>query len=349
MQASKNGFIYVLDRDTGRLISAEKFAKVTWAKGIDVATGRPIENDNARYQSGQMTIWPGPIGAHGPQAMAFSPITELAYFPVLDLAFTYVDRGLDLKAWRPARELVPNFGLNFNMDSTTTVTPPGESYLVAWDPRRQRAAWKVPLPGLWNGGVMASAGNLVFEGRYDGKFCAYAADTGRLLWSFDAQVGIVGAPITYRVADRQYVSVLAGYGGTGTALGAKWDARTERRRVLTFSLDGAASLPPPPAPHYASALVDPSFTPDAASESKGALVFNNRCASCHGFGAVAGGSAPDLRESSAVLSPKSFQAIVQQGSLMSIGMPRFEELKNSELHDMRQYLRARSASLRSSP
>jgi quinohemoprotein ethanol dehydrogenase len=349
MEAPKNGFFYVIDRDTGKLISAEKFVKVTWADRIDLDSGRPVEAPNARYQSGETTIWPSGTGGHNWQPMSFNPSTGLVYIPAMERPGYYNDKGIDLAHWKPEPGMVPNIGINFGLAGDVP-RDAGSGLLLAWNPVRQQAAWRVPLPAIWNGGTATTAGNLVFQGGADGKFASYAADTGKLLWSFDAQTGIVGAPITYEVGGRQYVSVIAGYGGAGGAFGplsAKfgWDARTEPRRVLTFALDGAAHLPPAPAFHRSVPVDDATFAADAAVEQRGGIVYGKNCSFCHGPGAVAGGTAPDLRESAAILSAAAFKNIVQAGALLTNGMPRFENLGDRQLEDARSYLRAQAHAL----
>jgi len=341
MQASKNGFFYVIDSETGKLLSAEKFARVTWAEKIDLKTGRPTEAVNSRYDVGETTIWPGLLGAHGPQPMAYSATSALAYVPVYDGSFVYSDSGLDAKTWKPS-PLVPSSGLA----PTNTQPLPGTSWLLAWNPVKQRPVWRVPVPGLGGAGIAATAGNLVFQGRCDGKFVAYAADTGKELWSFDTQIGIVGAPITYRVGSQQYVSVMAGVSGySGCGLGSQWDPGVQPRRLLTFALDGKVRLPPAP-PHLAIVPVhDSEFKSNAAVEKRGYVLFEERCGMCHGDDAVAGGTAPDLRASGLILTSRAFTSIVKRGALVQQGMPRFGELRAPELESIRQYLRGKAAEL----
>jgi quinohemoprotein ethanol dehydrogenase len=349
MEAPKNGFFYVIDRDTGKLISAEKFVKVTWADRIDVDTGRPVETPNARYQSGETTIWPSGAGGHNWQPMSFNPETGLVYIPAIEMPGYYNDKGIDFAHWKPRPGMLPNLGIN-SASSSDIPKSAGTSSLLAWDPARQRAAWRIATPGIWNGGTATTAGNLVFQGRADGKFVAYSAGTGKALWSFDAQTGIVGAPITYAVNGRQYVTVLANYGGGGSTLGSLsaqfgWDARTQQRRVLTFALDGTAKLPAAPAFHAAAAVQDPSFAADEQTEARGEIVYAENCSFCHGAAAIAAGAAPDLRESHAILDAADFRSIVSEGALLNAGMPRFEDLSGHGVEDVRSYLRAQTHKL----
>ncbi len=192
MQAPKNGFFYVLDRITGKLISAEPFAKVTWASRIDLVTGRPVETPGARYPNGStFELWPSPEGAHNWLPMAYSPKTRLVYIPTLEMGATYSDKGIDLARWR----WTPG---GINDKGVALAITPGiirQSGLLAWDPVRQKAAWRVPTAGLWSGGVMATAGGLVFQGQADGRFVAYDAASGAVRWQFTAQSAVIAPPI----------------------------------------------------------------------------------------------------------------------------------------------------------
>ncbi len=245
MQASKNGFFYVLDRRTGALLSAENFVPVNWATGIDRKTGRPIENPRARYdQTGQkfMAI-PSPMGAHAWQSMAFSPQTGLAYIPAQESSFPFAPAA-------PGYENLPigiNFGLNFgtvpdpqDAEFRKSASQATKGYLLAWDPVRQKAAWRAPYLGPWNGGILATAGNLVVEGSAAGDVLVYRADTGAKLWSMFADTAVMAAPISYRVGNEQYIAVLAGWGGSfpltyGTLAQLSGNERN-LSRVLVFKL-----------------------------------------------------------------------------------------------------------------
>ena len=350
--APKNGFVYVLDRLTGKLISAKPFVPVTWAKGIDIASGRPIENPGIRYESGTATISPTPIGAHSWVPMAFSRQTGLVYIPAIDLKVTYDDRGITPQNWKRKGGMALDYGVN-----PSIAFPKGNedsaSSLVAWDPVRQREAWRVKTPIHFNGGVLATGGNLVFQGQMDSKFNAYDARTGQLLWSFDARAPVIAPPISYSVNGKQYVTVISGNGTSGGFLGAALarygiDYRTQARRVLTFAVGGTATLPPK-IPYVAKAIDDPLFKPDPASEARGSMVYNTRCVVCHGGGVAAAGTAPDLRTSGAILSQPSLDAILHDGVLVSQGMPRFEELSDQERADVRQFLRSMAGELRKAP
>ncbi len=349
MQAPKNGFYYVIDRITGKLISAEPFAKVSWASKIDLTTGRPVEDPDARFPAGkEFKIWPSPMGGHNWLPMAFSPRTGLTYLPTVDMPATFSDKGIDTAHYvrRPG---------SFNDNAVTVgyATQPllGEAsaYLQAWDPVARKAAWKLPLYGPWAGGVLATGGGLVFQGQADGGFRAIDDRSGQPLWSFDAQAPVLAPPISYSWKGRQYVSVIAGYGTTFALLDTQrrigQPFASQQRRVLTFALDGKARLPAPPAKAPLVANPDPDFAPDQAKWTKGILAYHQHCATCHGFYAVSGGTAPDLRASAVPLSSEAFEAIVHGGALVPAGMPQFGQLDPAELDAIRHYLRAQAREL----
>jgi quinohemoprotein ethanol dehydrogenase len=341
MQAPKNGFFYVLDRKTGEFISAEKIAKVTWADHIDKKTGRPVENPGIRYagKPGLFEMWPGPTGAHSWQPQAYSPLTGLVYIPVIEQGAVIGDAapGDQGMTGRMGVTMLPEANLKQG----------AHAWLRAWNPVTQKLAWQKELPGSWPAGVMTSAGGLVFQGRMDGKFVAYDAKSGAELWSFDAQAPIVGAPITWRMNGKQYVTVLTGAGGQGAGMQTLGNQELDTdyhlpRRVLTFALDGADSLPrldrAPPAPP-----ADPTFKPDLAKAQAGAVLFGTRsCMVCHGWNAVAAGAAPDLRLSPVIVDAATFRQIVKGGGLKMNGMPQFPDFTDADLETLRFYLRARA-------
>jgi quinohemoprotein ethanol dehydrogenase len=349
MIAPKNGFFYVIDRTNGKLISAERIAKVTWASRIDIATGRPVEAPDDHFPNGQtFEIWPSGDGAHSWEPMAYSPQTKLVYIPKIEHAMALSDRGIDLKNWKPG----PGLAAGANFVATNPDPLLNTSALLAWNPATQKLVWKIDTFGGWNGGVLATAGNLVFEGQLNGRFSAYDALRGRELWHFPAQAAVLTAPITYRVDGKQYVTVLAGIGtgaggGDPASLGGlTFDYRTQKKRVLTFALDGRAGLPPAPPPFVVQAPPDPRYRPDAALSAKGLELYSNRCIYCHGVAAVAGGNAPDLRGSLVPMSASAFDNVVRGGALMRNGMPRFDDLTIQEEASLRQYVRGRAADLR---
>jgi quinohemoprotein ethanol dehydrogenase len=345
LHAPKNGFFYVIDRETGKLVSAEKFAKVTWAERVDLATGRPVEAPNARYQNGEELMWPGSLGAHSWPPMSFSPQTGLVYLPGRDLPGYYNDKGIDTQHWRHT----PADPLGLNVASADIPANAGQAWLLAWDPLRQREAWRVPLPGATSPGTMATAGGLVFQPTGGGQLVAYDARTGARLWSGELGVGSNSPPITFEAGGRQYVSVLAGWAGQTAMFGSLsaqhgWVGREHPPRLLTFALDGKATLPASAPPRRPEPLVVPEFKVDEALARRGAAVYGTigNCALCHGGDAIAGGFAPDLRASPLVPVTPAFDAVVRGGALLSRGMPKFDDISEEDLVALQHYLRSRA-------
>jgi PQQ-dependent dehydrogenase (methanol/ethanol family) len=342
--APKNGFFYVLDRAAGRLISANPYTYVNWATGVDMNTGRPMETDLARYPGNDPApVVPGPLGAHSWQPMSFSPITGLVYIPVNDVGFKYKS----VEHFEP-KKLASNYGVDVvaagmpqdpKIKKAILSTVKGK--LVAWDPVQQKPAWTVERPGPWNGGTLATAGNLVFEGTAGGRFEAYRADNGAKLWSFDAQTGVMAGPVTYTVSGEQYVAVEAGWGGvfplaTGEVSFASGRVRNVSR-MLVFKLGGTASLPRLPEMEPQK-LAPPPSKANAATIHKGEALFQRYCAACHGDVAVSGGVLPDLRYSGSLGSEGWFY-IVLNGILQSNGMVSFKkELSREDAAAIRDYV-----------
>lgn len=343
LHAPKNGFFYVIDRKDGKLISAKNYVPVNWAKGIDIKTGRPIENPEARYPDGKASIvYPSPFGAHNIEAMSFDPKTGLVYIPAMDQGRSYTDPE-NLKSFRmTGHPIIPNNGVGTPPPDVKPKEP--TSFLLAWDPRSQKEVWRVPYAfNRGGGGTVATGGGLVFQGQADGMFNAYDARTGKVLWSFDAQTAVMANPISYSVNGRQYVSVIAG-SRFPTALGRKrgeWDYRTQRWRLLTFVVDGKAKLPPADT-DISPFIDDPAVKLDAASVARGRGLYHQSCVLCHGGNAAAGGAAPDLRRSPIVMDGSTFASVVHDGMLVTRGMPRFGELSAADSEAIRHYILKRA-------
>ena len=343
MHAPKNGFFYVLDREDGTLISAEKIGKVTWAERIDLATGRPVEIPGARYTDGPALVWPGSGGTHNWHPMAFSPDTGLAYIPARELPGVYDGEGRKAATWKMTPDDV--MGLKGFFDDIPKNA--GSTSLLAWNPVTQQEVWRNPTPGATAGGVIVTRGGLVFQGLADGRFVATDAKTGAEVWSHPMGVGTQAPPLTYEVDGVQYVAVLAGWGGAPSLLGSLaaqhgWVGRQFPRRLLAFALDGKARLPDSPPPvEQVEPVDDPAFVVDAAKAERGKLIYQD-CVICHGTAVVAGGYAPDLRASTVPLSAEAFAAIVRDGALMSRGMPPFAEFSDAELEALQHYIRQRA-------
>jgi quinohemoprotein ethanol dehydrogenase len=336
MQAPKNGFFYVLDRRTGQLISAEKIGKVTWAERVDRLSGRPVEAKDARYDSGDATVWPGTMGAHAFQSMSFNPRAGLVYIPYMQLG-THFHKGTPL----------PNVFVlgDLSIAGYKADTEDDKGALIAWDPIQQNARWKAPLQTIWNGGTLATAGDLVFQGTGDGYLRAYNASSGKELWRFNAGLGIIAPPMTYSVRGQQYVSVLVGYGGSAAVWGqwmqAGWKYGVQPRRLLTFSLDAKGALPAaPPADFSVKALDDPSLKFSESDVAQGHAMYNLVCSACHGLNLrSAGAPGPDLRESRLALTEDGVWTAIHDGALIARGMPQIAMFGRPAVHQIYAYIR----------
>ncbi len=349
MQAPKNGVFYVLDRETGQFISAKPYVSINWATGFDVWTGRPIENPDARYgETGKPFIArPGAAGGHAWQPMSFNPDTGLVYIPALDMEMLF-SLG---KSRKPSR-LTFNVGYDFlaaslPQDAATKVGTKARAvgHLTAWDPVNQKEVWRVQYDEPWSGGVLSTAGNLVFQGNATGELNAYDARTGTRLWSAQTQAGIVAAPMAYQVNGKQYVAVVTGWGGAfanaAGEIAQSKHAAVNTPRVLVFSLNGKDSLPPPQAPEFVLAVPPPNNA-TASTIAKGKALYHPYCSNCHGDAAVSGGFMPDLRNSPALADATSWRHIVFDGQLRDRGMVAFSaELSVDDVEAIRSYVIAR--------
>lgn len=354
LHAPKNGFFYVIDRHTGKVISAEKLVKVTWASRIDTATGRPVEIPGARPGKGAVTVWPGPVGAHSWPSMSFNPRTGLVYIPVVDLQGSYDARGIDPETWTRApfsywtgysdivgRDIVQNAEQNNIWGDSSS------AWLQARDPRTNTMAWQVKQPGLWAGGTLTTGGGLVFIGQASGLLVAYDARTGKELWKYDCGRPISAAPISYGIGGVQYISVLVGWGGTPSAEGALGDPsmrmgyRDGGRRLLTFALRGQSSMPTVPAAPVVPIDV-PGFKIDPAKVRRGERLFDATCSICHGTNVLSGGGAPDLRGSGVASNPESLRQVVLGGALTARGMPQYTGFSAGDVEAIYHYIRSRA-------
>lgn len=352
MQAPKNGFFYVLDRETGELLSAKPYAPVNWASRIDMRTGRPVFTGEADYRDGPALVYPAASGAHNWQPMAFNPATGLVYIPVIEGAMIFA------KGYEPSRhslaekwnvnavfvEDYPKGGIpEIGLPPLANVLkgrpyPARRAVLRAWDPVRGRTVWEASAPDFWQGGVMTTAGGLVFQGRADGRLAIRDASTGRIIRELDTGSSIMAAPMSYEIDGVQYVAVMAGYGGAAGWAFPETSAAYRygnEGRILVFRLDGGrmparplATTPPMPAP--------PPPPGSAANIATGGRLFAANCSRCHAE--VDRGLAPDLRRMSAG-THRAFDEIVLRGALSGDGMGRFDDvLSPQEVKAIHAYL-----------
>jgi quinohemoprotein ethanol dehydrogenase len=230
-------------------------------------------------------------------------------------------------------------------------SPPATGHLIAWNPVEQREVWRVTFPVVESGGVLATAGNLVFQGRADGMLCAYRATDGKKLWEYNAGTGIMAPPVTYLVGGVQYLSLMVGWGGAAGLVNAPGSGpfKPGFGRILTFAIGGNAKLNVPPFGHNGlpSPAIHMNATPAAVHE--GQVLYGKFCWYCHGVIAVAGASVPDLRYASAE-THQQFEAIVLGGARESRGMPSFKDvLKPEQLRAIQAYVLSRAAASANPP
>jgi alcohol dehydrogenase (cytochrome c) len=207
MQANRNGFFYIIDRESGEFLDANKFVKVNWAKHID-KNGRPVETElmtKLRVKGEEIRLWPANTGGKNWSPMAYDPDSSTAYINTNHYAMTY---KFSKVKYRPG---LPYFGVKFGF--SWDETQPYRGYLKAIDPLTGKSRWEVPQLSPNYSAVMNTAGGLVFTGTHTGEFVAYDKDNGKQLWSFQTGSGIVGQPITWQHEGTQYITIASGIGG----------------------------------------------------------------------------------------------------------------------------------------
>jgi alcohol dehydrogenase (cytochrome c)/quinohemoprotein ethanol dehydrogenase len=329
MHAPKNGVFYVLDAFTGKVLNARLYVPTAnWMTGFD-ANFRPQLNPEANYgKIGKgFHVVPSAGGAHSWHPMAFNPQTGLMYIPTTYSSFPLVAE---------AGAKWGNQLLSINIAKRPNDPPPkldgAGSYLLAWDPVNMKEVWK--QPGA-RSGVMATAGNLVFQGSAPKSFSAFRADTGERVWTTDTQANIVGGSASYTVDGEQYVAVVAGGGGSG--LGNSYWA-PNYARLLVYKLGGKAVLPEA-APWTPPPLTPPRDFGDAALFAQGEANYNAHCASCHDNSGRLSTVFPDLRYAGALHSADAFKSIVIDGALEQNGMVSFRKvLKPQDSEAIRAYV-----------
>jgi quinohemoprotein ethanol dehydrogenase len=325
MQAPKNGFFYVIDRTDGKFISGEPFVKMNWATGIDYKTGRPIQTPESRYADKPYEAVPGPFGAHNWQSMAYNLNTGLVYIPAQTKPITMMtDDKYQYNKVTESAAMATGTGWN----TGTVFTGGKDKYptfgkLLAWNPITQKAAWEVPYIAPWNGGVLTTSGNLVFQGTSDGRFVAYNAETGAKLWEIPTGTGVIAAPVSYEVNGTQYISVAAGWGG---AVGStnRWSSSQITGKVYTFKIGGKEKMPDFPKRPEQVLVSGVTTKVDAAGIQQGMKLFMNNCFVCHSMPAVEkGGAFPNLGYSHKDVI-QNLEVYVLEGAALKQGMPNFK-------------------------
>jgi len=318
LQAPKNGFFYVLDRATGELLSAKSYVYMNWASQVDLKTGRPVETGKGDYSQAPKLVFPQDRGGHNWHPMAYNPGTGLVYIPTLMAGSIYAMPTLPLKF----HDYQWNYGVKYRgwdpADLSSGVgagepDPQSRTFLKAWDPVKQTAAWEVETTGANHsrelGGVMTTAGDLVFQGRPAGEFVVLDAKSGHQLHRIDTGDRMAAAPMTYEVQGRQYVAIMTG-------------VDRYKDRILAFTLDGGAVPKIPKAdPSAGPPPVSPFGSP--AQIQLGKELFERNCAVCHPA------RAPDLSKMTEATYGQ-FSDILLKGLRATKGMPNFSGVLSQE-------------------
>ncbi len=332
-QAPKNGFFYVIDRQTGELLAAEKYVRTTWATHVDLETGRPVPSPTGDYSQGARVVMPATLGGHNWHPMSYSPQTGLVYIPAQDAAthFSPTQFNVLLGGTVTGRveEMVPDDSI-------------GRALLLAWDPHARQVRWSVPHSTFSNAGVLSTAGGLVVQGDAEGYINFHDAWTGERLHRIATGTGIIAPPISYELDGEQYIALLAGWGGAlFTHAEPQVAARRFRNEGRAIALKlGGGRVPMPEG--------EPSVKPRPGGDrlrvlneqqARGRDVYTAHCGICHSWYGH-NGLLPDLRRSVPAMIDQ-LEAIVLLGALEPLGMPSFAgQLTPAQVDDLKEYLRA---------
>ena len=329
----------------GKLLSADAFTEVNWATGVDMKTGRPQVVAAARYEKEPWNLAPGVQGGHSWHPNAYSPDTGLIYIPTWEAYFPMIRD----KNYKPSAGGF-NLGISFtgaNM-SATNLKPTDKTgitgRLKAWDPVARKVVWETE--GFANnrpsGGVLATAGGLVFQGNGAGQeLRAYDAKSGQQLWSFNAQTAVYAPPITYELDGQQYIAQSVGGAAQGGYFAPGY------ARMLVFALNSKTALPanqpytPPP-------LNPPASSATAAVIKTGQDKYNQFCSVCHGQdGVQQRGTFPNLMVTPLLHTQQGFDQVVLQGAREEKGMGNFsKELTPEDSAAVLGYLVSRANELK---
>jgi quinohemoprotein ethanol dehydrogenase len=334
LQAPKNGFFYVIDRSDGKLLRANKYVTATWATHVDMETGRPVEDPALSYVEDERWILPGPLGGHNWQAMSFDESKGVVYIPAQEAPFIFSMN----KEWKKTGiyKYNPggwNLGLDFAGIGQTVLDnideqPAAGGILKAFNPLTGEELWSIKHAHYWNGGVLATAGGLVFQGDALGNISGFNSDNGDLEWQFKAYSSILAPPISFEIDGVQYLSIMTGSGGAELFSGYV-EAMVSTKygnfgKMLVFKLDGDVELPIPEVLDR-SIPEQPEITASEEDIQRGEAVYNDFCAVCHGLFVASSAGIPDLRMMSAG-KHEIFDQIVLEGVLAVNGMANFSDV-----------------------
>jgi len=346
MQAPKNGFFYVLDRLSGELLSADPFTHITWASHVDMSTGRPVETEYADYQNnGGSVIWPAPIGAHNWQPMSYSSHTGLMYIPVQNAPIVYnadeEQAVFGIGKWNTGIDLHANRAPDDWVTAKATYDALVYGELVAWDPIQRKRVWQHKHSKLSNGGILSTAGGLVFQGTQEGLFVAYDAENGKPLWRYKSDSAVLAGPISYELDSEQYIAVAQGSGGAAMLVDghAVKTNRVNRNRLLVFKKGRFNQTREVGDTQLSTVLaLGHEANTDAETIESGAKIYNQNCSFCHGLSARGNDVTPDLRYMSEQ-THIDFVAIAFGGSLAHKGMVGFyKSLTLNDIEAVHAYL-----------
>lgn len=353
LHAPKNGFLYVIDRATGKLLKANPLVRMNWAKGIDPATGRPLLTpEDSDYTTGPKIVFPATPGARNWHPASFDPATGLYYAAVLDLGnLIFMTPGQKpLKA----RGLNNDAALIFTTDVKDALSAfpapmadavralpayaealkdPGTAQIRAIEPLTGKTVWAANTAGWQDrAGVLTTASGLLIHGDVGGRLYVRDAKTGALLKRIETGTPIMAAPMTYQVKGVQYIAVMAGWGGGGFPFVPRYAAAYDRgnlNRLLVFKLGGGKVKLPPLLPPLEVAPEPPAQAEGVTAETiaRGQGLFFGNCAICHANRHRS--ITPDLRR----MQPGThamFRQIVLEGALVPGGMPRWDDVLSPE-------------------
>ena len=346
LQAPKNGFFYVIDRETGELLRAHPYTEaINWATHIDMETGRPVENPNAVFETNPQWMLPANAGAHNWEPQSWDEDAGLMYFYYHDMPNFY---SLAEEFVKTGTYKIRERGLSLGIGEgeyrrqleaqSQQIRPPTEGYLGAFDPLTGQYKWRHKLNRAFNGGVLATAGGLLFQGEGDGRLVARDTHDGKQLWEFNALGSFSSAIVSYQIDNIQYLATMVS-GNRALDLGGS---------LLVFRLDGTATMP---VRMKASLPIpkQPEVTVSTDNYLNGERIYSAQCANCHGGIGVPSEistTAPDLRRMT-LDTHNEFLNIVLKGSLAEQGMAGFAEaLSVAEAEAIQHFLIVEANALR---
>jgi len=355
LHTPKNGFFFVVDRQTGKPLAANQLVRTSWASGWDLETGKPkLTPEFSNYAQGPKIVFPSSSGARNWHPAAYDPTRNLYFASVVDMGnLMFIPPGQENPPHRQ-RLLNAASALIFTSDlepALATLPPPMQeavkalpqwqqvlekpfsSQLRAIDPLTGQTKWTADLDGWQDrGGVLATESGLVVHGTISGKLVVRDADTGRVLKTIDTGSSILAAPMTYRVDGVQYIAVQTGWGGGGWGFVPPYAAAYSKgnaNRLLVFRLDGGAVPIPADLPPLEPAPEPPAQLPGVTAETiaMGSALFTENCSICHSNQPRA--PLPDLRRMRRG-THAIFDRVVLEGLLLPNGMPRFDDVLTKE-------------------